>query len=146
MEAFRSQITWAKKLKLPIVIHARNSFNEIFEVLDSTWEEGLTGVFHSFSGNRDDAQKALSYNFYIGINGIVTFKNNDISDLVAGIPLERILLETDAPFLSPVPYRGKRNESSYLIHIAEKISEIHNIQLAKVAEVTSKNAVNLFKI
>jgi TatD DNase family protein len=145
-EAFQIQIKWAKELNLPIVIHARESFDEIFEVLDNTWEEGLTGVFHSFSGNRDHAQKALSYNFHIGINGIVTFKNNDIADVVSEIPLDRILLETDAPFLAPVPFRGKRNESSYLLHIAERISELHKLNIEEVAEVTTNNALNLFNI
>jgi len=144
-EAFSMQIEWAKKLQLPIVIHARDSFNEIFEVLDNIWEEGLTGVFHSFSGDLQQAEKALSYQFYLGINGIVTFKNSALADIVAKVPVERILLETDAPFLSPAPLRGKRNESCNILHIAKKISEIYNLSLSQLAEITSKNALNLFK-
>lgn len=145
-EAFSMQIEWAKKLQLPIVIHARDSFNEIFEVLDNIWEEGLTGVFHSFSGDLQQAEKALSYQFYLGINGIVTFKNSALADIVAKVPVERILLETDAPFLSPAPLRGKRNESCNILHIAKKISEIYNLSLSQLAEITSKNALNLFKL
>ena len=144
-EAFRMQIEWAKKLNLPIVIHARDSFNEIFEVLDNIWEEGLTGVFHSFSGNMQQAEKALSYQFYLGINGIVTFKNSALADIVAQVPVESILLETDAPFLSPAPLRGKRNESCNILHIAKKISKIYNLSLSQLAEITTKNALNLFK-
>lgn len=145
-EAFSMQIEWAKKLQLPIVIHARDSFNEIFEVLDNIWEEGLRGVFHSFSGDLRQAEKALSYQFYLGINGIVTFKNSALADIVAKVPVERILLETDAPFLSPAPLRGKRNESCNILHIAKKISEIYNLSLSQLAEITSKNALNLFKL
>ena len=144
-EAFRMQIEWAKKLNLPIVIHARDSFNEIFEVLDNIWEEGLTGVFHSFSGNMQQAEKALSYQFYLGINGIVTFKNSALADIVAQVPVESILLETDAPFLSPAPLRGKRNESCNILHIAKKISKIYNLSLSQLAEITTKYALNLFK-
>lgn len=145
-EAFSMQIEWAKKLQLPIVIHARDSFNEIFEVLDNIWEEGLRGVFHSFSGDLLQAEKALSYQFYLGINGIVTFKNSALADIVAKVPVERILLETDAPFLSPAPLRGKRNESCNILHIAKKISEIYNLSLSQLAEITCKNALNLFKL
>jgi len=141
---FTIQIEWAKNLGLPIVIHARDSFKEIFKVLDKLWEPGLRGVFHSFTGNRQEAKRALSYDFFIGINGIVTFKNNDIAEIVEEIPINLILLETDAPFLSPVPFRGKRNESSYLIHIAGKISEIHKLSIGQVAEETTRNANNLF--
>lgn len=143
-DAFKTQIRWAKNKELPIVIHSRESFNEIFELLDEALEYGQTGVFHSFSGNIEQAEKALSYGFYIGINGIVTFKNNNIEHIVGEIPIERILLETDAPFLSPMPYRGKRNESSYLSFIAEKISEIHKLSIEQVAAITTSNALNLF--
>lgn len=145
LDSFKIQIKWAKQLGIPIVIHSRNSFDEIFKTLDETWEEGLSGVFHSFSGNQKQLARALSFGFYIGINGIITFKNNDIADVVADIPLNRILLETDAPFLTPVPFRGKRNESSYLVYIAQKISEIYKLSVDQLAALTSENAADLFK-
>ncbi|MBN1133006.1 MAG: TatD family hydrolase [Bacteroidales bacterium] len=144
--AFETQIRWARESGLPIVIHARQSFREIFKVLDKIREPGLKGVFHSFSGDIKEAEKALSYGFYIGINGMVTFKNSNIAGIVAGLPLERILLETDAPFLSPEPFRGKRNESSYLIYIAGKIAEIHRVSIKELADITTGNAERLFKI
>ena len=144
-EVFRIQIEWARNLQLPIVIHARDSFDEIFEVLDNIWEDGLTGVFHSFSGDIQQAEKALSYQFYLGINGIITFKNSGLAEVLAEVPIDRILLETDAPFLSPAPLRGKRNESSNILHIAKKISEIYKLSMEQVAGITTRNALNLFK-
>lgn len=143
-EAFRIQIGWAKERGLPIVIHARESFNEIFRILDETGTEGLTGVFHSFTGGRAELDKALSYGFMIGINGIVTFKNSGLGDVVRSIPPDRLLLETDAPFLAPVPRRGRRNESSYLLHIAAKVGEIHNLTIEETGALTSQNATHLF--
>jgi len=145
-EVFKIQIGWAKELKLPLVIHARNSFQEIFRVLDEEGVQGLHGVFHSFTGSRDELKKALSYDFMIGINGIVTFKNSNLGDVVKSIPLDRLLLETDAPFLSPVPHRGKRNESSYLVEIASKVAEIYNLRKEEMGKVTSRNAEYLFQI
>jgi TatD DNase family protein len=144
IEIFRTQIGWAKGLGLPLVIHARDSFQEIFQVLDEEYEKGLTGVFHSFTGGTGELKKALEYDFMIGINGIVTFKNSGLSEVAAAIPADRLLLETDAPFLSPVPHRGKRNESSYLVHVASKVAEIHNLSLEEVARITSRNAEKLF--
>jgi len=125
-EVFTTQIGWAMELDLPLVIHARNSFQEIFSVLDRAGGPDLRGVFHSFTGGPEELERALSYNFMIGINGIVTFKNSNLGEVVRAIPTNRILLETDAPFLAPVPYRGKRNESSYLVETAVKVAEIHN--------------------
>lgn len=145
-EVFKIQIGWAKDLDLPLVIHARESFPEIFKALDETGGSGLRGVFHSFTGNGEDLVKALSYGFMIGINGIVTFKNSNLDEIVQSIPLERLLLETDAPFLAPVPYRGKRNESSYLVEIAAKVAEIHNLTKEEIGVITSRNANNLFQI
>ncbi len=146
IEVFKIQIGWAKKLKLPLVIHARDSFPEIFQVLDEVGIEGLRGVFHSFTGSPGDLAKALSYDFMIGINGIVTFKNSNLEEVVQSIPLERLLLETDAPFLAPVPHRGKRNESSYLVQIAAKVADIYKLNLEEVGEITSRNAEQLFQL
>ena len=144
-EVFKAQIGWAKERKLPLVIHARDSFHEIFQVLDEVGGTGLRGVFHSFTGSLSDLEKALSYDFMIGINGIVTFKNSNLGEVVQSIPKDRLLLETDAPFLAPVPHRGKRNESSYLVHIAAKIAGIYNLTLEEVEEMTSRNAEQLFQ-
>jgi TatD DNase family protein len=144
-EVFKIQISWAKERELPLVVHARDSFNEIFSVLREVGTNGLSGVFHSFSGDQKDLQTALDFGFMIGINGIVTFKNSNLAELVAHIPHERILLETDAPFLAPVPYRGKRNESSYLLEVANKVGEIYNLSREEVGEITTRNAMQLFR-
>ncbi|MEN8230798.1 MAG: TatD family hydrolase [Bacteroidota bacterium] len=143
--AFRIQINWARERKLPLVIHARDSFPEIFRILDDAGGEDLRGVFHSFTGTGEELNKALSYNFMIGINGIVTFKNSRLEEVVKEIPTDRILLETDAPFLAPVPYRGKRNESSYLLKTAVKIAEIYNLTLEEIGQITTRNALQLFQ-
>jgi TatD DNase family protein len=145
-EVFTTQICWAMELDLPLVIHARNSFQEIFSVLDRAGGPDLRGVFHSFTGGPEELERALSYNFMIGINGIVTFKNSNLGEVVRAIPTNRILLETDAPFLAPVPYRGRRNESSYLVETAVKVAEIHNLSREEVARVTSENAEQLFRL
>ena len=144
--AFKIQIGWARALGLPLVIHARDSFQEIFRALNETGTEGLRGVFHSFTGGAAELERALSYNFMIGINGIVTFKNSDLEEVVRAIPSDRILLETDAPFLAPVPFRGRRNESSYLVHIAAKVGEIYNLSGEEVGAITTRNAMDLFQI
>jgi TatD DNase family protein len=145
-EVFRTQIGWAKTRGLPLVIHARDSFQEIFNALDEEGTEGLRGVFHSFTGGESELEKALSYNFLIGINGIVTFKNSNLGNVVRSIPPDRLLLETDAPFLSPVPHRGKRNESSYLIYIADKVAEIHNLKMEEIGAITMQNALELYQL
>jgi TatD DNase family protein len=143
--AFEQQIQWAKKMKLPVVIHARDSFDEIFEILDSENTPELSGVFHSFTGNVEQVKKILSYDFYIGLNGIVTFKNSELASVAKTIPLQNLLIETDSPFLAPVPYRGKRNESSYVIEVARKLAIVFNLDLEQMAELTSQNALRLFK-
>jgi TatD DNase family protein len=143
-EAFRRQIRRAKQKKLPIVIHARDSFDEIFAIMDEEKSAELTGVFHSFTGNRAQVEKILSYGFYIGINGIVTFKNAGLDKVAEAIPTNMLLIETDAPFLAPVPYRGKRNESAYVSLVAEKLAEIHGLEVAEIAERTTDNARKLF--
>ncbi|MEN8229802.1 MAG: TatD family hydrolase [Bacteroidota bacterium] len=145
-EVFKTQIRWAKEMHLPLVIHARDSFQEIFSMLDKVGTQGLRGVFHSFTGSVDVLGKALSYDFMIGINGIVTFKNSNLGEVVQSIPKDRLLLETDSPFLAPVPHRGKRNESSYLVEIAAKVAEIHNLTKEEIGEITSRNAEYLFQI
>jgi len=145
-EVFAIQIGWALERDLPLVIHARDSFQEIFQVLDREGGTELRGVFHSFTGGIDELEQALSYNFMIGINGIVTFKNSGLPEVVRGIPTTRLLLETDAPFLAPVPYRGKRNESSYLVETAAKTAEIYNLTIEELGRITSKNAELLFRL
>lgn len=144
-EAFRTQIQWAKELELPIVIHARDSFPEIYEVLDEENDERLRGIFHCFTGNGQDVQKILEYGgFSFGIGGVVTYKKSDLPETLKHIPLEKLLLETDAPYLSPVPYRGKRNESAYVVHTAEKMAEILELPLSKLEAVTTENALKIF--
>ncbi|CAN5203547.1 TatD family hydrolase [soil metagenome] len=145
-EAFNFQIELAKKLDLPIVIHCRDAFNEIFEVLESQKDELLYGIFHCFTGNFNQAQKALSFNMKLGIGGVATFKNGGLDKFLKEIPLQHIVLETDAPYLSPVPYRGKRNESVYLKNVAQKVAEIYGISLDEVASVTTQNSREVFKV
>jgi TatD DNase family protein len=146
-QAFRIQIQWAKDLNLPIVIHARDSFWEIFEVLDEEGTEGLSGIFHCFTGDEKVADKALSYpGFYLGLGGVLTFKNSGLDKTIARVGFERTVLETDAPYLAPHPHRGKRNETAYTRLVAEKLAEISSLSLEKVAELTTNNALNLFKL
>ncbi|WP_343634789.1 TatD family hydrolase [Fluviicola sp.] len=144
-EAFRTQINWAKELQVPIVIHARDSFPEIYEVLDKENDERLRGIFHCFTGNEQDVQKILGYQgFLFGIGGVVTYKKSDLPETLKHIPLEKLLLETDAPYLAPTPFRGKRNESAYVVHTAEKIAEILDLPLNSLKEITTLNAMELF--
>jgi TatD DNase family protein len=147
MHALKTQIRWAKELSLPIVLHVRDSFNEVFEVLDAEGTENLTGVFHCFTGNDDQAAKALSYEgFYLGLGGVLTFKNSALPEVIKKVPLSRIVLETDAPYLSPVPHRGKRNETSYTRAVAEKLAQIFDSNIDTIAHETTKNAKRLFKL
>ncbi len=145
-EAFRFQIRLAKKHKLPIVIHCRESFDEIFEILEIEKGEGLFGIFHCFTGSLEQARKAISYNLKLGIGGVATFKNGKIDTFLNEIELEHIVLETDSPYLSPVPYRGKRNESAYLVKVLEKLSEIYVLEEKEIADITTKNSKDLFGI
>lgn len=145
-DAFKRQIQLAKQKKLPIVIHCREAFDEIFEVLESEKSENLFGIFHCFTGTQEQAERAISYNMKLGIGGVVTFKNGKIDRFLHEIPLEHIVLETDAPYLAPTPYRGKRNESSYLQLIAQKVANIYGISIDEVAKVTTKNSKNIFSI
>ena len=145
-EAFRVQIKLAVEHNLPIVIHCRDAFDEIFEILDKENCEKLRGIFHCFTGTYDQAEKVISLGFLLGIGGVVTFKNGGIDKFLDQIDLKYIVLETDSPYLAPVPYRGKRNESSYIIHVLEKLSEIYGISKEKIAEITSKNAEKVFRL
>jgi TatD DNase family protein len=143
-DAFRQQIQLAKSLGLPIVIHTRNSFDEIFQVIDELFEPGLKGVFHCFTGNLEQANKIRSWGFKLGIGGVVTFKNSGLDKIIPEMDLEDIILETDSPFLAPVPYRGKRNESAYILYIAEKVASLKGTELEEVASVTTATARELF--
>ena len=145
--AFESQIKLAKKYQLPIVIHVRDSFNEAIEIVEKLNNENLSGVFHCFTGNIQEAERIINLeNFYLGIGGVVTFKNGGINKIINQISLENIILETDSPYLTPTPFRGKRNESKFLVNIAQKMSEIYEIDINEIANKTSSNAKNLFKI
>ena len=146
IEAFRQQINWAKSLQLPIVIHCRDAFNEVYEVLLQEQDENLRGVFHCFTGTLEQAQKIIALDFYLGIGGVVTYKNSGLDKVVAEIDLKHIVLETDSPYLTPVPFRGKPNESSYLIYIAQKVAELHQIAMDTVADITTENSKQLFGI
>jgi TatD DNase family protein len=145
-EAFRYQIRLAIKHDLPIVIHCRDAFDEIFEILDKENCNKLRGVFHCFTGTLEQAQRAVDLGFFLGIGGVVTFKNGGIDKFLYEIDLKNIVLETDSPYLAPVPFRGKRNESSYIIYVLEKLSEIYGISKEKIAEITSKNAEKVFRL
>lgn len=144
-KAFQFQIQLAKKYKLPINIHGRDAFDEIFEVLELEKSDDLFGIFHCFSGNHEQALQAISYNMKLGIGGVVTFKNGKIDQFLNQIDIENIVLETDSPYLAPAPFRGKRNESAYVTLVAEKLSEIYNLPLEEVARITTKNALSIFK-
>ncbi len=144
--AFKTQINWAKELDLPIVIHCRDAFEQVYEVLKEMQHEGLRGIFHCFTGTAEQARKIIDLGFYLGIGGVVTYKNSGLDAVVAQIPLEHLVLETDSPYLAPVPYRGKPNESSYLIHIAQKMADLHQVSLATLAEITTLNSQKIFGI
>lgn len=145
-EAFKHQIQLAKKYQLPIVIHCRDAFDEIFEILEEEKSEELYGIFHCFTGSYEQARKAISYNMKLGIGGVVTFKNGKIDTFLDQIDLKHIVLETDSPYLAPVPFRGKRNESVYLINVLEKLSSIYGIDENKIAEITTENSKDVFGV
>lgn len=146
-EAFTLQVQWAKELHLPIVIHAREAFDEIFTVLDVLNDSELTGIFHCFTGTVEQAAHIRSYGgFKLGIGGVITYPKSGLAETVAQIPIEELVLETDSPYLPPVPYRGKRNESAYITHVAEKIAEIYSLPLKLVSEITTVNALELFDL
>ncbi len=143
---FRKQIQWAKEKGLPIIIHARDSFDEIFEILEEEKDEKLRGIFHCFTGTFEQAKQAISYNMKLGIGGVATFKNGKIDKFLKQIDIKNIVLETDAPYLSPTPYRGKRNESSYLLIVADKLSDIYEIPISEIAAITTANSLEVFGV
>lgn len=144
--AFKQQIQLAKQYNLPINIHCRDAFNETFDVLEDEKGEGLYGIFHCFTGDFEQAQKAIGYGMKLGIGGVATFKNGKIDQFLKDIPLEHIVLETDAPYLAPVPYRGKRNESAYVPVIAKKLAEIYNVTIEEIAAATTANSKVVYGI
>lgn len=143
-EAFQTQIRWAKEKKLPVVIHCREAFDEIFEILEQEKGESLYGIFHCFTGTKSQAEKAISYRMKLGIGGVATFKNGRIAEFLNQISMKHLVLETDAPYLSPVPYRGKRNESSYITQIIKKLAAIYKVSLDEVIKTTTQNAQQVF--
>ena len=144
-KAFRTQVEWAKEMNLPIIIHCRNSFNEVMDIVTPMMDDRLKGIFHCFSGNIEDAKRVIDLkSFKMGIGGVITYKNSTLPQVLSEIPLLYIVLETDSPYLTPVPFRGKRNESSYIWYVADKLSEIYHLSIEKIAEVTSQNAIEVF--
>ena len=145
-DAFAWQIQLAKKHQLPIVIHCREAFEEVFEVLESEKGDDLFGIFHCFSGTEAQAHRAIGYGLHLGIGGVVTFKNGNIDKFLRNIDLQHIVLETDSPYLAPVPYRGKRNESAYIVQVADKLSDIYELPVDEIKRITTENATKIFKI
>jgi len=143
-DAFRTQIHWAKEKGLAIAIHCRDAFDEIFEILESERDEKLRGIFHCFTGSLEQAHQAINLNFYLGVGGVVTFKKAGLDKVIEQIDLKHLVIETDSPYLAPSPNRGKRNESSYLVHIAQKIADLHQVSIHAVAEITTENSKKIF--
>jgi TatD DNase family protein len=146
IKAFKAQIAWAKTLKLPIVIHCREAFNEVYEVLQQEADENLRGIFHCFSGTIEQANKVIALGFYLGIGGVVTYKNSGLDKVVEQVDLKHIVLETDSPYLAPVPFRGKPNESSYLVYVARKVAELHQTDIETIARITTENSKLVFGV
>jgi len=144
--AFLTQLRWAKELGLPVAIHMRNSFKEVWNVLEPELSDNLKGVFHCFSGNLEQAKRVINSGFFLGIGGVITFKNSGLQEVIRKVGTNHLLLETDAPYLAPVPYRGQRNEPAYIPLIASKIAEITGSPLQLIENVTTSNAINLFKL
>ena len=145
-EAFRTQIKWAKEKNLPIVIHCRDAFDEIFEILEQEKGGSLRGIFHCFTGTKEQAEKAINYNMKLGIGGVATFKNGKIDKFLNEINLKHIVLETDAPYLAPTPFRGKRNESAYITNIIDKLVEIYKVPFEEIVATTTQNSKAVFGI
>jgi len=144
---FEEQVKLAKKLGLPVVIHSRDSFPEVFSVIDKLWDNDLKGVFHSFTGTEKDLEHILDYKtFFVGLNGVLTFKNSNLRDFIAKASLEKIVVETDAPYLTPVPYRGKRNEPSYVKYVCVHLAQVFSVDVRDIDKITSDNAEKLFSI
>lgn len=144
--SLKKHIGWAVKYNLPLILHTRNSLNETITLVKENHSRNLKGIFHCFGGTVEQANEAIELGFYIGIGGVLTFKKSGVDELVKQIPLDKMVLETDAPYLAPVPFRGKRNEPSYITLVAEKLAELKDISFDEVAELTSTNAKNIFSI
>lgn len=145
-EAFRTQIKWAKEKKLPIVIHCRDAFDEIFEILKTEKGDDLRGIFHCFTGTKEQALQAISYNMKLGIGGVATFKNGKIDKFLNEIDIQHIVLETDAPYLAPTPYRGKRNESAFITNVVDKLVDIYGLSFKEISEITTQNSKAVFGV
>jgi TatD DNase family protein len=145
-EAFRTQIRWAKEKKVPIAIHCRDAFDEIFEILEAEKGADLRGIFHCFTGTKEQAAQAISYNMKLGIGGVATFKNGKIDKFLNEIDIQNIVLETDAPYLAPTPYRGKRNESAYITHVIDKLVDIYKLSFEEISAITTQNSKDVFGI
>ncbi len=145
-DAFVTQIKWAKEKGLPINIHCRDAFNEVFEILEAEKSEDLNGIFHCFTGNLNQAKQAVNCNMKLGIGGVATFKNGKIDKFLNEININNIVLETDAPYLAPTPYRGKRNESAYITNVVDKLATIYNLSFDEIAAITTQNSKDIFKI
>jgi TatD DNase family protein len=146
-EAFKIQVGWALKLSFPIIIHVRDAFDEIFDLMDSIYTPKLKGIFHCFTGTQSQANKILEYeNFKFGIGGVLTFKNSGLRDVVKNIPMDKLVLETDSPYLAPHPNRGKRNEPSYLLYVAETLANVKGVSLEKLSETTEQNTNEIFSL
>lgn len=143
-EAFKIQVNWAKKYQLPIVIHCRESMNETIELLEPLLDGKLTGVFHCFTGDAEQAKKITSIGFYLGLGGVVTFKNSGLDKVIPELKLDHVVLETDSPYLAPVPNRGKRNEPSFIPVIAQRIADLKEMPLEEIKTITTRNAARLF--
>lgn len=146
VEAFEQQLRWAKQLTLPVAIHCRDAFDEIFTSLEREQDGSLKGVLHCFTGNAAQAERCIALGMHLGIGGVVTFKNGGVAEAIANVDMEHLLLETDAPYLAPIPHRGKRNESAYVRLVAEKVAEVKGLSVDEVAKITSANAARLFNL
>lgn len=146
LDAFKTQVSWAKEMNWPIVIHTRDSFDEVYQALQPLMTDDLTGIFHCFGGTEAQANLIIEMGFKIGIGGVLTFKNSKLSDVIKKIDINHIVLETDSPYLAPVPFRGKRNESSYLNLIASKLAEVYHISINELAKITTENAIRVFNL
>ncbi|MEE9407895.1 MAG: TatD family hydrolase [Polaribacter sp.] len=145
-DAFRTQIQWAKEKKMPINIHCRDAFDEIFEILEAEKGADLRGIFHCFTGTLEQAKQAISYNMKLGIGGVATFKNGKIDKFLNEIDLKHIVLETDSPYLAPTPYRGKRNESAFITNVVDKLVDIYGVSFKEISEITTQNSKEVFNI
>ncbi|NCW12520.1 MAG: TatD family deoxyribonuclease [Chitinophagia bacterium] len=145
-EAFELQMQWALNYNLPICIHTRNAMGETIEAVKPFAKKGLRGIFHCFSGSKESATQIIEMGFHLGLGGVLTYKNAGVAEAIKDIPMEWLVLETDAPYLAPVPYRGKQNEPSYMIEVAKKLADIKKLPLHEISEATSRNAEGIFKL